>query len=55
MEKIAFTVSQFGIPLSEDKYTWDEKTRTFISTEHYLIIDFLRKIILTLRLEIDAL
>ena len=35
-----FSVTQFGKPLSEDKYTWDAETKTFSTTEDYLVLDF---------------
>ena len=35
-----FSVTQFGKELSKDKYTWDENTRTFSTTENNLVLDF---------------
>jgi len=35
-----FKVTQFWKDLDKDKYTWDEKTRTFSSTEDNLVLDF---------------
>jgi len=36
---LPFCVTQCGINLSPDKYTWDEDTRTFTSEENFLVID----------------
>ena len=33
-------VSQHGKPLALNKFSWDEKTKTFASKENYLVIDF---------------
>ena len=35
-----FSVSQLGKKLKRDKYTWDEKTRTFSTVENNLVLDF---------------
>ena len=35
-----FSVTQYGKPLSKDKYTWDEETRTFSTNENNLVLDF---------------
>ena len=35
-----FTVSQNGKPVSKDKYTWDETTKTFSTKENNLVLDF---------------
>lgn len=39
-EKIKFSVTKNGKPLDPSLYTWDEKTRTFSSTENGLVLDF---------------
>lgn len=35
-----YSVTQNGKPLSKDKYTFDEKTKTFSSEEDDLVLDF---------------
>lgn len=35
-----FSVTQFGKPLSKDKYTWNAKIRTFSTEENELVLDF---------------
>ena len=35
-----FSVTQCGKPLSKDKYTWNEETKTFTSEECDLVLDF---------------
>jgi hypothetical protein len=35
-----FTVSQNGQPLPKSKYNWDEKTKTFITEENNVVVDF---------------
>ena len=35
-----FSVTKNGIPLSEDLYDWNEKTRTFSTSENDLVLDF---------------
>ena len=35
-----FSVTKNGKPLEKEKYTWDEKTRTFSTAENYLVLDF---------------
>jgi hypothetical protein len=35
-----FSVSQYGLPLSPSKYTWDEEDKVFSSDENELVIDF---------------
>ena len=35
-----FSVTQYGKPLSKDKYTWNKETRTFTSEEYDLVLDF---------------
>ena len=35
-----FSVTQFGRPLDPNKYIWDEKTRTLLTTENGLVLDF---------------
>ena len=35
-----FSVTQNGKELSKEKYNWDEKTKTFSTTEDNLVIDF---------------
>jgi hypothetical protein len=35
-----FTVTKNGKPISSNLYTWDEKTRTFSTTERGLVLDF---------------
>jgi len=37
---MVFSVTQNGEKLSKDKYTWDEKTKTFSTTESNLVLDF---------------
>lgn len=39
-ENIQKRVLQNGYPLSQDKFSWDEKTRTFSSLESHLVLDF---------------
>ena len=34
------SVTQYGKPLSKDKYTWNEETKTFTSEECDLVLDF---------------
>ena len=36
------SVTQYGKPLSKDKYTWNEETKTFTSEEYNLVLDFYR-------------
>jgi hypothetical protein len=36
---LPFCVTQCGINLTPDKYTWDETTRTFTTEENFLVID----------------
>ncbi len=35
-----FSVTQNGTPLSETKYTWDDASKTFSTTERKLVLDF---------------
>ena len=37
---MTFSVTQYGKPLSETKYKWDEETRTFSTKEDDLVLDF---------------
>lgn len=37
---MTFSVTQFGKKLSKDKYTWNENTRTFLTAENNLVLDF---------------
>ena len=38
--KTKFSVTQFGKPLDKNKYSWNEETKTFISKENNLVLDF---------------
>ena len=37
---MTFSVTQFGKELSKAKYTWNENTRTFLTAENNLVLDF---------------
>ena len=40
MTKPTFSVTKNGTPLDPQLYTWDEKTKTFSTTENGLVLDF---------------
>jgi hypothetical protein len=35
-----FSITQNGIELDKSKYSWNEKTKTLITKENYLVLDF---------------